>query len=211
MEILLDPNVAYLLLASGMIVVILALLSPGTGLLEVLALFSLVLAGYSIANLPVNSWALLLLLFGVFPFVLALRKSGRVIFLAVMILALIVGSLFLFPGEAWYQPAVNPLLAIVVSVFGGGFLWLAANKILEAERRRPTHDLQALVGALGEAKTSIQPKGSVQVNGELWSASSQTPIPAGAQVRVIGRDGFVLEVEAVDQAPEAMPTQGIEL
>ncbi len=135
MQILLDPNVAYLLFASGMILVILALLSPGTGLLEVLALFSLVLAGYSMANLPVNGWALLVLLFGVFPFLLALRKSGRVIFLGVMILALIVGSLFLFRGDTWYQPAVNPLLAVLVSVFSGGFLWLAANKILEAERR----------------------------------------------------------------------------
>jgi membrane-bound ClpP family serine protease len=211
MQILLDPNVAYLLLASGMIVVILALLSPGTGLLEVLALFSLVLAGYSIANLPVNGWALLVLLFGIFPFLLALRKSGRVIFLAVMILAFIVGSLFLFPGEVWYQPAVNPLLAVMVSIFGGGFLWLAANKILEAEMRRPTHDLQTLVGAVGEAKSSIHPKGSVQVNGELWSASSQAPIPAGAQVRVIGRDGFVLEVEAVDHVPEPMSAEGTEL
>jgi membrane-bound ClpP family serine protease len=211
MQIFLDPNVAYLLLASGMILVILALLSPGTGLLEILALFSLVLAGYSIANLPVNSWALLVLLFGVFPFLLALRKSGRVIFLGVMILALIVGSLFLFPGEVWYRPAVNPLLAVLVSVFSGGFLWLAANKILEAESRRPTHDLQALIGALGEAKTSIQPNGSVQVNGELWSASSRTPIPAGAQVRVTGRDGFVLEVEAVDHTSEQMPAEGLDI
>lgn len=211
MQLLLDPNVAYLLLASGMILVILALLSPGTGLLEILALFSLILAGYSIANLPVNGWALLVLLFGVFPFLLALRRSGRGIFLGVMILALIVGSLFLFPGEAWYRPAVNPILAVLVSVFSGGFLWLAANKILEAERRRPTHDLQALIGALGEAKTSIHPKGSVQVNGELWSAYSDTPIPAGAQVRVTGREGFVLEVESVDHTPEAMPAEGIEL
>ena len=52
MQIFLDPNVAYLLLASGMILVILALLSPGTGWLEILALFSLVLAGYSVVNLP---------------------------------------------------------------------------------------------------------------------------------------------------------------
>lgn len=211
MQILLDPNVAYLLLASGMILVILALLSPGTGLLEILALFSLVLAGYSMANLPVNGWALLVLLFGVFPFLLALRKSGRVIFLGVMILALIVGSLFLFQGETWYQPAVNPLLAVLVSIFSGGFLWLVANKILEAEMRRPSHDLQALVGAMGEAKTNLHPKGSVQVDGELWSAVSHLPIQAGAQVRVTGREGFVLEVEAVDPTPEAMPAKGNEL
>jgi membrane-bound serine protease (ClpP class) len=211
MPILLDPNVAYLLLASGMIVVILALLSPGTGLLEILALLSLALAGYSMANLPVNGWALVVLLLGVFPFLLALRKSGRVVYLGVMILALIVGSLFLFRGETWYQPAVNPLLAVIVSIFSGGFLWLAANKILEAERRQPSHDLQALVGALGEAKTNLHPKGSVQVGGELWSAYSRTPIAAGAQVRVIGREGFVLEVEAVNHSPESAPIEGIEL
>ncbi len=211
MQILLDPNVAYLLLASGMILVILALLSPGTGWLELLALFSLVLAGYSVVNLPINGWALLVLVFGVFPFLLALRKSGRMIFLGVMILALIVGSLFLFPGGVWYRPAVNPLLAVVVSVLGGGFVWLAANKILEAEAQRPSHDLQSLVGALGEAKTNISPKGSVQVNGELWSAHSQVPIPAGAQVRVTGREGFILDVEVVDDVPEEAPAEGIDI
>lgn len=211
MPILLDPNVAYLLLASGMILVTLAMLSPGTGLLEILALFTLVLAGYSVVNLPINGWALLVLVFGVFPFLLALRRSGRMIFLGVMILALIVGSLFLFPGEVWYRPAVNPLLAIVVSISSGGFLWLTASKILEAEAQQPSHDLQTLVGMLGEARTNISPKGSVQVDGELWSAQSQMPIQSGAQVRVTGREGFVLEVEAIENAPEQAPTQEVDI
>jgi membrane-bound ClpP family serine protease len=41
----------------------------------------------------------------------------------------------------------------------------------------------------------VHEDGSVQVAGELWSARSEDPIPAGAQVRVLRREGFVLVVE----------------
>ena len=36
-----------------------------------------------------------------------------------------------------------------------------------------TVDLSALVGQMGEAKTRVHKEGSVQVDGELWSARSQ--------------------------------------
>ena len=100
----------------------------------------------------------------------------------------------MFQGQAWWQPGVDPLLAVIVSLAAGGYVWIATRKVLEADRVRPTHDLGALIGALGEAKTRINDEGSVQVLGELWSARSQTPIPNGAAIRVVGRDGFILEV-----------------
>ena len=37
------------------------------------------------------------------------------------------------------------------------------------------------------------------VHGELWNASSERPIPAGARVRVVKLDGLKVEVEQVDQ------------
>src|SRR4030065_2623333 len=104
-ELLLNPNVAYLLLVSGFMLAILALLSPGTGLLEVGSLFVLVLAGWGIYNSEINLWALGLLLLGVFPFLLAVRKSGQMWLLAISVLALVVGSAFLFRGEG-LQPVV---------------------------------------------------------------------------------------------------------
>jgi membrane-bound serine protease (ClpP class) len=195
-EIFLNPNVAYLILVGGILLAIMAILNPGTGLLEIAALIFLVLAGYAMYNLPINYWALGILLLGVIPFIFALRKSGNLIYLGISILALIVGSLFLFQGEGW-RPAVNPVLAIIVSTLSAGFLWLVGRKVLEVESIRPTHDLAALIGALGEAKTEIFTEGSVQVAGELWAARSQQPIPNGAKVRVTGREGFILEVEKV--------------
>ena len=192
--ILLNPNVAYLLLVGGALLAILALLNPGTGLLEVAALILLVLAGWGIYSLPINLWALGLLLLGVLPFLFALRRSGRMVYLGVSIAALVVGSIFLFQGEG-LKPAVSPFLAVIVSVLAVGFVLLVAQKTLEADRLRPVHDLKALIDTIGEAKTDIHTEGSVQVAGELWSARSQQPIPVGSKVRVIAREGFILDVE----------------
>jgi membrane-bound ClpP family serine protease len=79
----------------------------------------------------------------------------------------------------------------------GGLFWIVTQKTLEADAAPPTHDLRTLIGALGEAKSNIHHEGSVQVNKELWTARSEQPIEAGAQIRVVDREGFVLVVEEV--------------
>jgi membrane-bound serine protease (ClpP class) len=99
MEILLNPNVAYLLLVSGLLMAVMAVLAPGTGLLEIGAFFALLLAGYGIYNLPINYWALGLVILGMVAFVLAVRRPRRLAFLVVSILSLVVGSVFLFQGD----------------------------------------------------------------------------------------------------------------
>ncbi len=194
-ELLLNPNLAYLFLVSGFSLALLAILTPGTGVMEIAAIFALLLAGWGIYNLPINYWALGILLLGVFPFIWAVRKSGHMLYLGISIFALVAGSVFIFRSEVWWQPAVNPVLASVVSLLSGGFFWIIVQKTLEASAVLPAHDLSPLVGAIGEAKTEIHHEGSAQVNGELWSVRSKDPIAEGAVVRVLKRDGFVLEVE----------------
>jgi membrane-bound serine protease (ClpP class) len=197
MEILLNPNTAYVLLIVGAVLMLLAILTPGTGALEVGAFFFLALTAYVIYRVGLNPWALVVLVASVVPFIYATRQPRRKIWLATGILGVLLGSIYLFNAEGGWLPAVNPLLALVVSALAGGFLWIAASKTLQAQQAPPRHDLQALVGQLGEAKTDIRESGSVQVAGELWSARSEKTIPAGATVRVIGREGFVLIVEKV--------------
>lgn len=177
---------------------ILAVLSPGTGLLEIGALFTLFLAAYAVYNIPINLWALLVLLVGVFPFLLAVRRSGKLVYLAVSIAAFVIGSTFLFSSGNGLAPAVNPFLALMVSALSAGYLWLAARKILESEKLRPVHDLTLLVGSVGEAKTDISVEGSVYVAGELWSAHSREPISQGSRVKVVKREGLILEVELLN-------------
>lgn len=194
MEFLLNPNIAYLFLLGGVLLAMLSLASPGTGLFEIGAFFCIVLAGYAIYNLSFNWWALLLLGLSIIPFVYAIQKPKREPFLALSLLLLVIGSIFMFPRTE-NQTMVNPVVAIIASALVTGFSWIAVRKSLEASSVRPTHDLSGLIGQVGEARTRINDEGSVFVAGELWSARSEEPIPAGSSIRVLRREGFILVVE----------------
>ena len=201
MEFLLNANVAYLLLVLGFILTLLAIVTPGTGLLEVGAFFCLALVAYIIftaTNVGLNPLSLVVLLLSLFPFIYATRKPRRSFWLGLSIVMILVGSVYLFNVEGWL-PQVNPILAIGVSALAGGFIWLVVSKTLKAIHERPSHDLDSLIGKIGESRTTIHENGSVQVAGELWSARSEKSIGTGKPVRVTGRDGFVLIVEKADE------------
>ena len=193
MDFLLDPNIAYLFLLGGVLMAMLALATPGTGFFEIGAFFCIALAGYAVYKLSFNWWALILLALSVVPFIYAIQRPKRELFLGLSILLLVVGSVFMFPQNGGL--AVNPLVAVLASGLVAGFLWIAVRKSLEAASMRPSHDLAGLVGQIGEARTKVEEDGSVQVAGELWSARSEKPIAAGSPIRVVRRDGFVLIVE----------------
>src|ERR1051326_4285892 len=194
MEFLLEPNVAYLILLAGVLLTFLAIVTPGTGMLEVGALFCIALAGYAIYNLSFNGWALLVLVLSLVPFGYAIQKPKRELYLGLAILLLVVGSMFMFPTKTGLF-AVNPLVAILASIMVAGFLWFAVRKSIQAADVTPTHNLDRVMGKVGEARTTVHEGGSVFVGGEMWSARSNNLIPAHSRIRVIGRDGIVVVVE----------------
>lgn len=196
MNFLLDPNVAYFLLVFGFLFAVLALFTPGTGILEIGAIFALLLAGYSMLTLPINIWALGILILGVFPFLIALKRSHQYWYLVLSIAALVVGTVFMFrttEGKA----AIDPLLAVIVSSVVILILWIIGRRGIEASLQQPVHDLDRLLGMTGLAGTDIHHEGSLLVGGEEWTAQSKNLIPAGTEVRVVSRSGLVLQVEPV--------------
>lgn len=197
MEFLINPNVSYVLLILGFLIAILALFAPGTGFLEITAVFMLLLAGYGIVNMPVNAWAFVIIIVSLVPFGLAFRQPRklRIIFLVGSMLLFSIGSTLVFPWTGW-QPAVSPVLVLLLAVLSIGFVYLIGVKSVEAISARPTFDLDRLVGMTGQASSDIRGEGTVYVNGEEWSARSRGFIPAGSSVRVLKREGLVLEVEA---------------
>jgi membrane-bound ClpP family serine protease len=200
MEILFNPNIAYVLLVVGFIMALLAIVTPGTGIIEIGAFFLLAMAGFAIYRIGgFHLWALIVLVLAFVPFVYAIRKPGREWALAIAILLVIAGSLYLFPSTG-IIPAVHPVLAVLVSLLAAVFLWWVIRKVIAAHHSRPLQDLHNIVGKIGEAKTRIHDEGTVQVAGELWSARSDSPIPAGRHVRVVSREGFVLIVIPDEQS-----------
>jgi len=196
MNFLLDPNIAYVLVVGCVLLALVAIVVPGTGMPEVTLAFCLVLTGYVVAMLGINLWALAVLALSIVPFLLSLRAGrGRLALVVLSILLLIGGSLFLFV-DARGLPAVNPLLAVLVSLASALSIWFGAERAMVAMRKAPVIDPDALVGRSGEARTAIRgQEGTVQAGGELWSARSEKLIEAGSAVRVLRREGFVLIVE----------------
>ena len=196
MDFLLEPNIAYLILLGGILLSLMAIVTPGTGLFEVGAFFCLALAGYAVYNLSFNWWAIVLLVLSVVPFIYSIQKPKRELYLGLSIVLLVLGSVFLFAVDGW-KPAVNPFVALVTSGLISTFLWIVVRKTVQVASARPTHDLELLMGLTGEARSDIYEEGSVYVAGEMWSARSNEHIPAGSSIRVVRREGFILVVEKI--------------
>lgn len=195
MDFLIDANWAYIFLVSGVVMAFFSASTPGTGVGEIVALFCFVLAGYAAYTLSVHWWALFVLILGVLPFIMAVRKpSQSVLYLTLCIVLEVIGSVFLFPAEEGLI-SVNPVLALFVSGLMAVLLWYIMRKFIEVITTRPAHDLSALLGVVGTATSAVHKEGSVHVNGEDWSAKSDVKIPSGSRVRVVSREGFILVVE----------------
>jgi membrane protein implicated in regulation of membrane protease activity len=54
-----------------------------------------------------------------------------------------------------------------------------------------------LIGARGRVLKTLDPVGTVQAGGEIWTATSNKTLQPGTEVLVVEREGLQLYVEAV--------------
>jgi membrane-bound serine protease (ClpP class) len=191
--VLTTPTVAYILLAAGIWALVFAVSIPGTGFPEATAVICLALAALGLTQLPVNLAGLALIGLSLVLFVLEFRLTAHGALLGAGTLAFAIGSLLLFRTRgadaalSWF----TVLLVTSASTLGFGFL---LTKGLAAQRMPPAQDPGRVVGSQGVAHTDVNGQGAVYVAGELWSAQSDTRIPAGSPVVVVRRDGLHLKV-----------------
>jgi len=148
------------------------------------------------------------LLMGVVLVIVTLRRSQQWYFIAGSISIFIVGMVFVFRGENVIL-GVDPLLALIVAVGIGIFIWIIGRNTSMAFHQKPHRDLNRLVGLIGTATTDITKNGSVYVDGENWSAVSDEPISAGTQVIVKQRKGLVLNVEIVKETKKKINIKSV--
>ncbi len=196
MNPLLDPNVAYVILVVGLVLAVLAVIAPGTGLLEVGALIFIGMAVYSMINLPVNIWALVILFLGTVPLALAIKHPTQKRYMIITLAILVLSTYFTFKTPQG-APAANILLAAITSIITITLLWAVGRKSLETLRMQSNQEKRNPVGKTGDSKTDVFKDGTVYVEGEDWSARSQEKIAAGKKVRVIRQIGLILEVKEI--------------
>ncbi len=193
MNPIIDPNIPYVLLIVGFMLSVLALLTPGTGVVEIIGLFSMILAGYGIISNPSHYWALIILI-PFLPLIFVYRKFKKDYYLIIAIALLNIGSFMIFKSEDGGF-AISPIVAIVVILLNAPILWVVVKKIIEAIDRSPDFDPENIIGNIGIARTNIFNDGTAYVAGEEWSARSETNIAKGEEIKVVKKEGLVLLVE----------------
>ena len=87
---------------------------------------------------------------------------------------------------------------IALGIVSGVVFWFVARKVLAAHRNSSVRTgTEEMIGAAGEARSSIDPDGRVWLGGTIWSArlaDGATPIRLGDRVRVEAVDGLTLVV-----------------
>jgi membrane-bound serine protease (ClpP class) len=101
------------------------------------------------------------------------------------------------------EMAISPWAALAVSAGFGGITVFLVRLAIRARRRKARVGPDALVGSLASAMEAVNlpgcaPEGHVLVEGEIWQAVASKPIPAGAAVRVVGHEEYLLHVEPVE-------------
>ena len=200
LHIITEPNIAYLLLSLGTLMVLAELADPGLVIPGVGAAVAFALAFVGLGSLPVNWAGFGLLVLSVIIFLVGLLTDTEPIVTFVGLVPFILGSLLLFSPFSPTSPAmpvvqVSPWLIAVMAVSIVGFSFLVLQAILRASRQPPRAGAQRLVGRTGTALTDLTPAGQVYVDLQDWSAVAVAgEIRAGEPVRVTGVAGVRLQV-----------------
>ncbi|MEX2146843.1 MAG: nodulation protein NfeD [Candidatus Rokuibacteriota bacterium] len=193
LNVITDPNVAYILMMLGMLGLFFELSNPGAILPGVIGGISLILAFFAFQSLPLNYAGLLLILFAIVLFVAEIKVVSHGVLAIGGIVSMALGSLMLFEApEAGFR--VSWAVIIPTVALTGGLFLLALAVGVRAFARRPLLGVSGLVGQVGVARGALAPAGRVAVQGELWNAVADEPVEDGASVRVVDVQGLTLKV-----------------
>lgn len=197
LDIISDPNIAYILLLLGIYGVMFELYSPGAILPGVVGVISLILAFYSMHTLPVNYAGLALIIFAIVLFILEIKIVSHGLLAIGGIVSLLLGSMMLIrSGSSLEFLRISRGLIIGATAVTAAFFLFIVGAGLRAQRQRVVTGSEGMIGFTGEVTESLNPHGMVRVHGELWNAVSVSgEIARGEKVRVREMKNLTLYVE----------------
>lgn len=197
LNVLSNPNIAYVLMMLGMLGLYFELAHPGVIFPGVVGAICLILAFFAFQTLPINYAGILLILLAIVLFILEVKVTSFGLLSIGGIISLFLGSLMLFDSPAPYLRVSWSVLVPVVLGISALFI-LAATLAFRAYLSRPLTGMEGLIGETGVAKTEVSQDGKVFAHGEYWDAYSKDIIPEGEKVRVLKVDKLRLEVAKLE-------------
>jgi len=191
--IITDPNVAYVLMLLGIYGLFFEMANPGFVLPGVVGGICLLLALFAWHVLPVNFAGAALIALGIaFMVAEAFAPSFGALGLG-GIVAFIVGSVMLMDTGS-PEFALSLSLIVGVALASAVFLIFVIGMALKARRRPVVSGSEDMLGVRGEVIEDLAPEGRIRIQGEIWNARADAPVPKGAHVRVTGIRGLTLDV-----------------
>jgi membrane-bound serine protease (ClpP class) len=203
---LMDPNIAFLLLAIGALSLYIEFNHPGAVIPGTVGVVFILVAAFALNLLPTRFAALVLIL-GAFALFAAEAKFASHGVLTIGGIALLTLGGLLLVDAPIPEMRVHLMTALAISIPLGAITAFLMTIALRARRNKIVTGEQGLLGETGVAQTALSPQGKVFVHGELWDAIAPSTLPVGQLVVVRKVDGLILQVEPLAAtAPPSTPT-----
>jgi membrane-bound serine protease (ClpP class) len=193
LEVITNPNIAYILYSLGMLGIFFELSNPGAIFPGIIGGICLILAFFSFQSLPINYAGLLLMALALIFFILEVKIVSHGALTIGGIISMLLGSLMLFESP---EPYMRASLSVIIFVVLGtaAFFIFAVGLGLKAQRRKTTTGEAGMVGEVGVARSALKPEGYVFIHGETWKAEADEPIEEGEKVVVKEVEHLTLKV-----------------
>lgn len=181
-----DPNIAYILLMIGLYGIMFELYSPGTIFPGVIGAISLILAFYSLHTLPVNYAGLALIIFAIILFIAEIKVISHGLLTIGGIISLVLGSIMLIDMESTLEVfRISWQVILLFVILTAAFFIFAIGFAIKAQTRKPVTGIEGIIGETGETVTDLSPEGQIMVHGEIWNAEClDGSVNKGTKVKV---------------------------
>ena len=196
---IMDPNVAFILLAIGALALYAEFNHPGAVVPGTVGVVFILLAIFALNLLPTRFAAVVLILASFVLFALEAKFATHGVLAIGGITTLVIGGLLLVDAPI-PEMRVKLATALAVSIPLGVITVFLMTIALRARANKVVTGAEGLVGEVAVAQTALAPAGKVFVHGEIWDAVASENVSPGEKIVVQKVDGLELKVKPVESA-----------
>ncbi|HAV61564.1 MAG TPA: hypothetical protein DCY13_04265 [Verrucomicrobiales bacterium] len=196
------PEVMFILMLVAIYGIIGELSNPGAIYPGVIGVIALILSLYMATVLPINIAGVALMVLAVALFIAEAFTPTNGVLTVGGIISFFLGSLMLFDSPL---PAFRLSLQYIIpaTLLTAAFFFFVVSAGLKAQLLPVRVGRETLVGQVVDAQTPIDRlSGRVFVEGEIWNAVSDEPIPQGQPVMIAAIQGLTLRVKPVREGEQ---------
>ena len=194
LDIISNPNVAYVLMMIGVVGLYFEMSNPGLVFPGVIGAVSMVLAFYAMQTLPIDYAGLLLVLLGALFFIAEIGVMSYGLLSLAGVVSIFLGSTMLIDSD---DPAMQISQSILYPTFGLTIVFSIGIIVFATQTRnlKKQGGAEGMLGETGIVKENLNPHGRVLVHGELWDAECEGEIMEGEHVIVESVEGLKVRVK----------------